>query len=67
LYDVGHHGHTDFLVMEYLGGETLEDRIRRPEGLRLPRELEDRIGSGKPSGLPVDEALAVAVLPRRRD
>ena len=39
-------------MMEYLDGETLEDRIRKPEGLRLPRE-----GSGRPSGLPIDEAL----------
>jgi eukaryotic-like serine/threonine-protein kinase len=56
LYDVGRHEDIDFLVMEYLDGETLEDRIRGPEGLRLLRE-----GSGRPSGLPVDEALTIAI------
>ncbi len=29
LYDVGHQGGTDFLVMEYLEGETLADRLRK--------------------------------------
>ena len=29
LYDVGHEGETDYLVMEYLEGETLSDRIAR--------------------------------------
>src|SRR5438477_12973899 len=27
LYDVGHQGETDFLVMEFLEGETLADRL----------------------------------------
>jgi serine/threonine protein kinase len=61
------------LVLELVEGPTLADRIRRPdhlrqgyggppkldakaEGLRLPEE-----GSGRPSGLPVDEALAIAM------
>lgn len=29
LYDVGHQNGTDFLVMEYLEGETLADRLRK--------------------------------------
>src|SRR2546425_11964391 len=30
LYDIGHHQDgTDFLVMEYLDGETLADRLKR--------------------------------------
>ena len=32
LHDVGHQEGTDFLVLEYVEGETLEDRIRRPPG-----------------------------------
>jgi serine/threonine-protein kinase len=45
LYDVGHHEGTDFLVMEFLDGETLSDRLARAGG----------------AGLPLDEALRHAV------
>ncbi len=31
LYDVGHENGTDFLVMQYLEGETLADRLARPK------------------------------------
>src|SRR5262249_2523090 len=43
------------LVMEFVEGETLQDRIRRPEALRL-RSGE----SGSASGLSVNETLAIA-------
>src|SRR6266702_1097608 len=29
LYDIGHEDSVEFLVMEYLEGETLEDRLRK--------------------------------------
>jgi eukaryotic-like serine/threonine-protein kinase len=29
LYDVGHQDGVDFIVMEYLEGETLQDRLRK--------------------------------------
>ena len=51
LYDIGSHNGTDYLVMEFLEGETLADRLRKgpvalPEVLRV--------------GIAIAEALAVA-------
>jgi len=51
LYDVGSHDGTDFLVMEFLEGETLAERLRK--GAMLLNEIY-KIGSE------VAEALAVA-------
>jgi serine/threonine protein kinase len=47
LFDVGEEGGTAFLVMELLDGETLENRCAR--------------ASAKGSGLPLDEALRIAM------
>ena len=37
LFDVGHHEGTDFLVMEYLQGETLAARLETARGAPLPQ------------------------------
>ena len=47
LYDVGEHAGTAFLVMEYLEGETLADRMAR--------------AASKGPGLPRTEALTIAI------
>ena len=51
LYDIGHSAGTEFLVMEYLAGETLRDRLARG---RLPLKQAIRYGTD------IAAALAVA-------
>ena len=51
LYDIGSHNGTDFLVMEFLEGETLAEKLRKG-GLPLPEVFRIAID--------VAEALAVA-------
>src|ERR1700689_200052 len=51
LYDIGSHNGTDFLVMEFLEGQTLAEKLRNGE---LPLTEVFRIG------IDVAEALAVA-------
>src|SRR6185437_6482921 len=55
LFDVGHQDDIDFLVLEYLEGETLEERLRRgplpPEqllrfGIEIAAALEDAHRAG---------------------
>ena len=48
LYDIGHQDDTEFLVMEYLDGETLADRLARAEGLRPRRAPAALAGVGSP-------------------
>jgi formylglycine-generating enzyme required for sulfatase activity/predicted esterase len=56
LHDVGHQDGTDFLVMEYLEGETLADRLRRcalgpEEALRIAVQVADALGEAHRHGL----------------
>ena len=56
LYDVGRDGETDFLVLEYLDGETLEARLARGplppmELLRVGREVAEGMEAAHRAGL----------------
>jgi TolB-like protein/Tfp pilus assembly protein PilF/predicted Ser/Thr protein kinase len=56
LYDVGHHDGVDFLVMEYLQGETLEERLRHgpmgvEESLRCAIDVADALDQAHRSGI----------------
>ena len=61
VYDVGEERGTLFLVMEYLEGETLAERLARTAGSEDP--ALQSIGRGRPSGRPIsmDEAFTIAI------
>jgi serine/threonine protein kinase len=59
LYDVGHQDGVDFIVMEYLEGETLQDRLRKGP---LPMDQVFKYGAQIASGL--DKAHRKAILHR---
>src|ERR687891_2378794 len=47
IHDVGRHGELDYLVLEYLEGETLADRLRRTPGLSVRDALAVAIQIGE--------------------
>jgi len=47
IHDVGRHGELDYLVLEYLEGETLADRLRRPPELPIDEALAIAIQIGE--------------------
>ena len=56
LYDVGREGETEYLVMEYLEGETLSDRLAKgplplEEALRYGIEIADALDKAHRSGI----------------
>ena len=56
LYDVGHHEGVDFLVMEYLEGETLAARLARgalplADAIRSAIEIADALDAAHASGI----------------
>ena len=56
LHDIGHHDGTDFLVMEFLEGETLADRLRRgalplAHVLSVGMEIADALDKAHRQGL----------------
>ena len=46
IHDVGRHGDLDYLVLEFLEGETLADRIRRSGALTVEEALSIAIQIG---------------------
>ena len=56
LHDVGHHENVDYLVMEYLEGETLQDRLRRgalpiAEALQIGIQIADALAAAHRTGV----------------
>src|SRR5215831_18789176 len=56
LHDVGHHGGTDFLVMEYLEGETLAQRLSKgslalPDLLKIAIDVLDGLEQAHRAGV----------------
>ncbi len=56
LHDVGHHDGTDYLVMEYLEGETLADRLGKgplplEQGLKIGIEIADALDKAHRRGI----------------
>ena len=56
LYDVGREGDTDFLVMEYLEGETLADRLQKgalplDQALKTAIEIADALDKAHRQGI----------------
>ncbi len=73
LYDIGHQDGTDYLVMEYLEGETLTERLAKGPlpteqvlryGIRPPTLWTSRTGRGSRtvSDLPDDKQVALTLL-----
>src|SRR5688572_2392310 len=46
IHDVGRHGELDYLVLEFLEGETLETRLRRPPELQVDEALDIAVQIG---------------------
>jgi eukaryotic-like serine/threonine-protein kinase len=56
LYDIGSHDGTDFLVMEFLDGETLADRLRKgamplPELLKIGMQISEALETAHKAGI----------------
>jgi len=56
LYDIGSHDGTDFLVMEFLDGETLADRLRKgamplPELIKIGMQITEALQTAHKAGI----------------
>ena len=61
IHDVGRHGELDYLVLEYLEGETLADRLRRSPGLPLDERSRSRSRSATRSTARTAPASSIAI------
>ena len=61
IHDVGRHGELDYLVLEYLEGETLADRLRRPPGCRSTRRSRSPSRSATRSTARTAPASSIAI------
>jgi Tol biopolymer transport system component len=59
LYDVGHHDGTDYLVMEFLEGESLAERLKRG-----PLQLKELVSIGCDIGDALDRAHRAGIVHR---
>ena len=59
LYDVGHDNETDYLILEYVEGETLADRLRRG-----PLKLDEALKTGIEIADALDRAHRVGITHR---
>jgi len=60
IHDVGRHGELDYLVLEYLEGETLADRLRRSPGL----PVDDALAIANQIGDALDRAHRAGIVHR---
>jgi eukaryotic-like serine/threonine-protein kinase len=51
VYDFGHHGGRPYMVLEYVPGGTLEDRLREADAKPLPDEETAAVAAGIAAGL----------------
>jgi Tol biopolymer transport system component len=73
IHDIGRHGDLDYLVLEYLEGETLADRLRRTpsfsvdEALALAIQIGDALGRAHRAGVVHRDLKPGNVMLVRRD
>src|ERR1700704_3962052 len=73
IHDIGRHGELDYLVLEYLEGETLADRLRRlpelpvDEALAIAIEIGDALDRAHHAGLAHRDLKPGNVMLVRRD
>src|SRR5688572_23241033 len=60
IHDIGRHGELDYLVLEYLEGESLADRLKRPP----PLDVDEAIAAAIQIGDALDRAHRAGIVHR---